>query len=120
MIKQQYNIPAGFPYHCAVKISRSPVGSSPEYTDITDPSLIPSTGWALCFCDNHNNAALVVPLDWSQMDEGGYIPLTLTAEQTLALAGRRLRVEVRNNDAVSSLMDDPMPIFYFVPNDLHI
>ena len=113
-----YNIPAGFPYSFGVKISRAEVGSS-DYTDITDPSLIPSSGWALCFVDVLDRPALKIPLDWDSMAQDGYIFVTLTAEQTLSLAGKRLRFEVRNNDAVSSLTDDPLPIFYFVPNDLH-
>lgn len=120
MIKKKYNISAGFPYRCSVKIARAQVGSMPEtYTDISDPSMIPSEGWALCFCDNSNNAVLSVPLDWSQMDAQGYLPLELTAAQTLQLAGRRLHLEVRNAAGTSDLMDCPDALFYFVPNNLH-
>ena len=118
MIKQKYDIPAGFPYSFGVKMSRAEAGSA-DYTDITDAALIPSDGWTMCFVDTRNQPALSVPLDWGNMAQDGLLFITLTAEQTLALAGKRLRVEVRNNDAVSSLTDDPMPIFYFVPNDLH-
>jgi hypothetical protein len=115
---KRYSIPAGFPYSFAVKLSRAPVDSD-DYSDITDASSVPAAAWALCFCDSTNSAALRIPLDWSLMDNEGWVFITLTAAQTLSLAGRRLRLEVRNDSGTSNLLDYPDTIFYFVPNSLH-
>lgn len=115
---RRYNIPAGYPYSFGVKLSRA-AADSEDYTDITDVSLIPGEDWALCFVDTSNNALLQLPLDWSQMDAHGYLLLSLSAQQTLALAGRRARLAVRNNAGTSDLMACPAALFYFIPNNLH-
>ncbi len=113
-----YNIPAGFPYSFAAKLTRAEA-SSATYEDITNPADVPSTGWALCFVDAGNKAALAIPLNWDEMDEAGNIFISLTAEQTLALAGKKLRLEVRNDSGTSDLCNAPEAVFYFVPNSLH-
>lgn len=113
-----HNIPAGFPYNFTVKLSKAEAGST-TYEDITNPASIPSSDWRLCFVDANNNAALALPLDWEQMDGSGLLLLSLTAGQTLELAGKRLRLEVRNNAGTSDLLDAPEDVFVFVPNNLH-
>lgn len=118
MAKKTINISAGFPHSFTVKISRAAIDSE-QYADITDPSDVPASDWALCFVDSSNKPQLSVPIDWTMMDENGLLLITLTADQTLAHAGRKLRLEVRNSAGTSDLMDEPGRIVYFVPNNLH-
>ena len=118
MARKQYNIPAGYAWHAFVKIGRAVPGST-DYEDITDPADVPSDNWVLCFVGPDMIPAVTIPLDWSTMTAEGLVAIDLTAEQTLALAGQRLHLEVRNDAGTSDLMSLPDELFYFVPNNLH-
>ena len=114
----KHNIPAGFAYSFVAKLSKAPLDSE-TYTDITDPAEIPSANWALCLVNAENVPELSLPLDWSQMTAEGLLLITMTARQTLALSGKCLRAEVRNDAGTSDLMDGHGPAFFFIPNRLH-
>ena len=118
MERTQYNIPAGYPWHAFVKLSKAAAGSS-TYTDITDPAEVPSDNWAICWVGSDNEPAIVTPIDWSQMTAEGFVPIALTAEQTLAHAGERFHLEVRNDAGTSDLVTLPDETFYFVPNEMY-
>ena len=118
MDRTTHIIPAGYAYSFVAKLSKAALNST-SYTDITDPSEIPATDWALCFVNTSGSALLTIPLDWSQMSNEGHIIVTLSAEQTLALSGKRLHLEVRNSATTSDLTDSPEDYFYFVPNNMH-
>ena len=115
---EPYNIPAGFPYNFTVKISRSEIDKE-QYSVITDASEIPSANWRLCLVNDEAISYLDKPLDWGAMDEHGAILISLSAEETLALAGKRLHMEVRNDAGTSNLANMPEQMFFFVPNNLH-
>ena len=53
------------------------------------------------------------------MTAEGLVAIELTAEQTLALEGQTLHLEVRNDAGTSDLITLPDELFYFVPNNLH-
>lgn len=118
MQRKTYNIPAGYPWHAFVKIGRAASGSS-DYEDITDPTQIPSSNWALCFVGPDMIPAVTIPLEWEQMTAEGFVAIELTAEQTLALAGQRLHLEVRNDAGTSDLVTLPEETFYIVPNAMY-
>lgn len=118
MARKQYNIPAGYAWHAFVKIAKAESGST-DYEDITDPADVPSDNWVLCFVGPDMIPAVTIPLDWSTMTAEGLVAIDLTAEQTLALAGQRLHLEVRNDAGTSDLLALPDELFYFVPNNLH-
>ena len=118
MAKKKIPITAGFAWHAFVKIAKAESGSS-DYEDITDSAEVPSTNWALVFVGPDYIPALTIPLDWSTMTAEGLVAIELTAEQTLALEGQTLHLEVRNDAGTSDLITLPDELFYFVPNNLH-
>lgn len=112
-----YHVPAGYPLSGVIKLRRK-VGSG-AWQDVTSPSLIPSTDWFLNFVDDNNKALFSFPIDWSGISYmSPWVEVYLSGEDTLALKGKMLHLEVSNNDGVSDLITPPDEYFNFVPNKI--
>lgn len=110
-------IPANYPWSAVIYLGRK-TAQETDYSTITDPDAVPGSGWALHLVGDGNRSAYRWPIDWSAMDESGCIRVSLTAEETQSLRGRRLKLAARFDDMPSDLVRAPEDIFYFVTNDI--
>ena len=118
-----YHVPAGYPLSGVLKLKMK-AGGSTTWTDVTNPSDVPSTKWYLNFVDDNNKALFSYPkndtgIDWSTIDPNNpWIVVYLSGADTLTLKGKMLHLEISNEDGVSDLITPPDDYFNFVPNKI--